>query len=434
MLKKLLTLYFSLYLALSPIFAQANSNSQKTNSQGSKLTITNKLTIQNQQTQIIASKVKAKTIEIQTQLLKLISQKDLDYLKETSDSSGFLTRTITDKGHQQETIVDAIIQAQSISVNGQALTIAGQSVASALSTDNLNQQLLQALSSQGELTQRLKDAGINTAVTGGSFKDNLKNSAVNTVGKNLTKNIGAADLNELTHKLAHAGLGCGLASAKGGDCASGAVGAVVSEFAAELYRDKQLQNNLPKNKQELVELQREIKLIGELASIATAGLFELDAQSSFNAGSNAVENNAVSLAAMGIACAANPVCRIAVIKGSSELLKRAVAMATGSQVADKINDTLENESTKEKAVKEDETTEIVDNSGGAANPEPPEDWDKQKKGTPKGNKRQNKQFSDAIRGLTKDQKKIVHRKISGKNKNYQEIKEIANQVRNKELW
>ncbi|SHN92216.1 hypothetical protein BHECKSOX_370, partial [Bathymodiolus heckerae thiotrophic gill symbiont] len=416
MLKKLLTLYFSLYLALGSIFAQANSNSQstkhqasnikvsgdlniqadniniqgakvsannatiksdnltvtsvqdsksvqmkssasggffggssestvnsqKTNSQGSKLTITNKLTIQNQQTQIIASKVKAKTIEIQTQLLKLISQKDLDYLKETSDSSGFLTRTITDKGHQQETIKEAVIQAQSISVNGQALTIAGQSVASALSTDNLNQQLLQALSSQGELTQRLKDAGIdlqslavnnkdwdesvttlsgmgalivkaivtyftagmgtalveagsaamqvamqslidqvatsfvtgaitgdmsfdidtiikgavvagattyasdyiaskdglniakdttqydiantvadagiNTAVTGGSFKDNLKNSAVNTVGQNLAKNIGAADLNELTHKLAHAGLGCGLASAKGGDC------------------------------------------------------------------------------------------------------------------------------------------------------------------------------------------------------------------------
>ncbi len=62
MLKKLLTLYFSLYLALSPIFAQANASIQKTTNQGAELDITNQLTIQNQQTQIIASKVKAKTV------------------------------------------------------------------------------------------------------------------------------------------------------------------------------------------------------------------------------------------------------------------------------------------------------------------------------------------------------------------------------------
>jgi hypothetical protein len=363
---------------------------------------------------VIASTVKAKTIEIETQLLELISQKDLDYLKETSDSSGLMTRTITDKGYQQEQIIQASIQADSISVNGQALTIGGQSVTNALSAGHLNTQLLHTLSSQGDFNQQLQDAGINlqnlaannrhwdesittlsstgalivkalvtyftvgvgtglveagstiiqaaidaamqslieqvamsvvsgaitgdmnfdieaivkasvvagatsyasnyissekgfnivkdsvqydvintvadagikTAANGGSFTDNLKNSAINTIRQNLAKDIGAADLNELTHKLAHAGLGCGLASAKGGDCASGAVGAVVAEFAAELYRDEQLQNNLPKNKQELVELQREIKLIGELSSIATAGLFELDAQSAFNAGSN----------------------------------------------------------------------------------------------------------------------------------------------------
>jgi hypothetical protein len=59
---------------------------------------------------------------------------------------------------------------------------------------------------------------------------------------------------------------------------------------------------------------------------------------------------------------------------------------------------------------------------------------KQKKGTPRGNQRQNKQFRDATRGLSEKQKTIVHRKISGKNKSYQEIKEIAGQVKNKELW
>jgi hypothetical protein len=36
--------------------------------------------------------------------------------------------------------------------------------------------------------------------------------------------------------------------------------------------------------------------------------------------------------------------------------------------------------------------------------------------------------------LTKNQKKIVHRRISGKNHSYQEIKKIAEQVKNKELW
>jgi len=46
------------------------------------------------------------------------------------------------------------------------------------------------------------------------------------------------------------------------------------------------------------------------------------------------------------------------------------------------------------------------------------------------NQAQNKQFSDATKGLTKEQKREVHNAITGKNMNYHEIKAIADQVKN----
>ena len=406
--------------------SESTVNSQKTTSQGSELEIANKLTIQNQQTQIIASKVKAKTIQITTDLLSLISAKDLDYLKETSDSSGFLTRTITDKGHQQETIKETIIQAQSISVNGQALTIAGQSVENALSTQSLNNQLLQTLSSQSQLTQQLKDAGIdlqsltannqdwdesvttlsgmgalivkaivtyftagigtalveagsaamqvaidaamqslidqvatsfvsgmitgdmnfdmeaiikgavvagattyasdyiaskdglniakdttqydiantvtsagiNTAINGGSLSDNLKNSAIDTIGKNLAKDIGKSygidsfnqgieSMDYWTHKALHAGLGCATSSAKGGDCSSGAAGAAIGEMIAESYTKSQGERLVTNSD----DVQNEAKLIGRLGAIFTAQAADLDVNDAYDTSSNAIENN-----------------------------------------------------------------------------------------------------------------------------------------------
>ena len=54
---------------------------------------------------------------------------------------------------------------------------------------------------------------------------------------------------------------------------------------------------------------------------------------------------------------------------------------------------------------------------------------KQFKGTPRTNQAQNKMFSDATRGLTKEQKRIVHDEITGRNMTFQEIREIADAVR-----
>ncbi|WP_168943290.1 DUF637 domain-containing protein [Parazoarcus communis] len=90
-------------------------------------------------------------------------------------------------------------------------------------------------------------ATVQTAVMGGSYEDTLSTMLL-TGGVNATAGwaageIGAwyADANTdiagkyLAHKVAHALLGCAGAAAKGGDCASGAIGGAVGEAFAEMY-------------------------------------------------------------------------------------------------------------------------------------------------------------------------------------------------------
>jgi filamentous hemagglutinin len=62
-------------------------------------------------TQVQASKVKANTIKITTDLLNLVSDKDLDFKQVKTDSSGLLTKTITDKGHNKQTKIVAQLDA-----------------------------------------------------------------------------------------------------------------------------------------------------------------------------------------------------------------------------------------------------------------------------------------------------------------------------------
>jgi len=55
---------------------------------------------------------------------------------------------------------------------------------------------------------------------------------------------------------------------------------------------------------------------------------------------------------------------------------------------------------------------------------------RQDKGTPGDNQRQNKQFKDATRGLSKEQKQKIHQEISKKGTSYQEIKQLAKEKKN----
>jgi len=54
-------------------------------------------------------------------------------------------------------------------------------------------------------------------------------------------------------------------------------------------------------------------------------------------------------------------------------------------------------------------------------------YDKQKKGTPRNNQAQNKQFRDIVKKLklNKNQQRLLHEEITGQNYSYQEILSIA---------
>ena len=363
----------------------------------------NQTQIQNINNQFVFnSKVKAKAIEIESGVLKLISQKDLDYLQKTSDSSGLITRSITDKGYQKETVQKAIIYAESLKLNG-------QSIFDSLEPVNLENRFIKELSSQSKLTDQLKqagidlqsltannkqwnesittlsvsgqlivkalvsyftagsavglveasnamaqvaidaamqslidqvaigfvggaitgdvsfdietiikgavvagatayagdyigskeglnlagsqkdiantvaEAGIDTAVNGGSFADNLKNSAISTVGKNAAGVIGAnkESLGQLGQKLAHAGVGCGLAIAGGGDCGSGAFGAVVGEMLAEGIGESDLDDDT-------------VLMLSQIGVITLASANDLDVVNAEKTGTNAVKYNYLS--------------------------------------------------------------------------------------------------------------------------------------------
>ncbi len=101
-----------------------------------------------------ASEIKAKTVEIQSSLLRLLSAKNLEYVNGTSDESGLILRKIKTQGHIKEEIVDANIEAEKLIINGKPLK-------ETLTPQAIEQQVLQTLSSQDELTEALKAQGID---------------------------------------------------------------------------------------------------------------------------------------------------------------------------------------------------------------------------------------------------------------------------------
>ncbi|WP_369178697.1 DUF637 domain-containing protein [Candidatus Thiodubiliella endoseptemdiera] len=134
--------------------------------QAKDLIITNKIT------QVQASKLKADTIKITTDLLNLVSDKDLDFKQIQTESSGFLTKTITDKGHNKQTKVIAVIKAKDkLSINNQQLTnnqltnkrLTNNQLANTQLTPTQIQQLKQLSSADAlntQLSQQLKAQGI----------------------------------------------------------------------------------------------------------------------------------------------------------------------------------------------------------------------------------------------------------------------------------
>ena len=146
--------------------------------------------------------------------------------------------------------------------------------------------------------QAVMHSAVQSGIYGTSFEDTLKNSVINIIGKNLAKNIGKSygidsfnqgieSMDYWTHKALHAGLGCAISSAKGGDCKSGAAGAAIGEMIAESYTKSQGERLVTDSD----NVQTEAKLIGQLGAIFAVQVADLDVNDAYNTSSNAIENN-----------------------------------------------------------------------------------------------------------------------------------------------
>ncbi|MFU9999153.1 DUF637 domain-containing protein [Neisseria meningitidis] len=149
------------------------------------------------------------------------------------------------------------------------------------------------------LTVNLANAGsaalINTAVNGGSLKDNLEANIlaalVNTAHGEAASKIKQLDQHYIVHKIAHAIAGCAAAAANKGKCQDGAIGAAVGEIVGEaLVKNTDFSDMTPE------QLDLEVKKITAYAKLAAgtvAGVTGGDVNTAAQTAQNAVENNAV---------------------------------------------------------------------------------------------------------------------------------------------
>ncbi|HEZ0031016.1 TPA: DUF637 domain-containing protein, partial [Neisseria meningitidis] len=149
------------------------------------------------------------------------------------------------------------------------------------------------------LTVNLANAGsaalINTAVNGGSLKDNLEANIlaalVNTAHGEAASKIKQLDQHYIVHKIAHAIAGCAAAAANKGKCQDGAIGAAVGEIVGEA-----LVKNTDFSRMSATEIEKAkakitaySKLVAGTASAVVGG----DVNTAANAATVAVENNSL---------------------------------------------------------------------------------------------------------------------------------------------
>ncbi|HFC7192259.1 TPA: DUF637 domain-containing protein, partial [Neisseria meningitidis] len=146
------------------------------------------------------------------------------------------------------------------------------------------------------MTVNLADAGsaalINTAVNGGSLKDNLEANIlaalVNTAHGEAASKIKGLDQHYVAHKIAHAIAGCAAAAANKGKCQDGAIGAAVGEILGETLLDGRDSGSLN------VKDRAKIIAKAKLAAGAVAALSKGDVSTAANAAAVAVENNSLN--------------------------------------------------------------------------------------------------------------------------------------------
>ncbi|HEZ3963860.1 TPA: S-layer family protein [Neisseria meningitidis] len=158
------------------------------------------------------------------------------------------------------------------------------------------------------LTVNLANAGsaalINTAVNGGSLKDNLEANIlaalVNTAHGEAASKIKQLDQHYIAHKIAHAVAGCAAAAANKGKCQDGAIGAAVGEIVGEA-----LVKNTDFSRMSATEIEKakaKITAYSKLAAGTATAVAGGDVNAAANAAQIAVENNTLYPKCIGAKC------------------------------------------------------------------------------------------------------------------------------------
>ena len=147
------------------------------------------------------------------------------------------------------------------------------------------------------LTVNLANAGsaalINTAVNGGSLKDNLEANIlaalVNTAHGEAASKIKQLDHHYIAHKIAHAIAGCAAAAANKGKCQDGAIGAAVGEILGEAMLSDTDLGRL--NPTERAKIEAKIIAKAKLVAGTVAALSKGDVNTAANAAEIVVKHN-----------------------------------------------------------------------------------------------------------------------------------------------
>ncbi|HEZ6404164.1 TPA: DUF637 domain-containing protein, partial [Neisseria meningitidis] len=151
------------------------------------------------------------------------------------------------------------------------------------------------------LTVNLANAGsaalINTAVNGGSLKDNLEANIlaalVNTAHGEAASKIKQLDQHYIVHKIAHAIAGCAAAAANKGKCQDGAIGAAVGEIVGEALVKNTDFSGMTAS--EIEKAKANITAYAKLVAGATVGVTGGNVDVAANASETAVKNNALDI-------------------------------------------------------------------------------------------------------------------------------------------
>ncbi|ASK27148.1 hemagglutinin [Neisseria chenwenguii] len=151
------------------------------------------------------------------------------------------------------------------------------------------------------MTVNLADAGsaalINTAVNGGSLKDNLEANIlaalVNTAHGEAASKIKGLDQHYVAHKIAHAVAGCAAAAANKGKCQDGAIGAAVGEIVGEALVKNTDFSGMTAS--EIEKTKAQITAYAKLVAGTTVGITGGNVDVAANAAETSVKNNALDI-------------------------------------------------------------------------------------------------------------------------------------------